>query len=210
MNRTARSFEKLGTLALAAASLVACSSSDGSGDTSAAPSQAGVATLWVHTADATFSAVTGARLEVTNGKAPRIEFVMETGGAAPGEGFLVAAWVPRAAAEAGSVTVPLASTLTDALAGRVERATAGEKAEVSSAGTLAFTIAKGQVTGTVKGASPTLDATFEGAILISCSVPQSELPGKAGATPDPGYDAPLVSDDAFTTAECAAFAALAR
>lgn len=156
-----------------------------------------------------------AQLDVYNGKVPGI-------GLSIGAGHAGKSWGARAKLARGSV---LSGTMSVALVrGAVEQEGTGSLVlssggaggagvgEEANSGTLALSVVTGHVTGSVRGASSTLDATFEGAIGVSCWVPASALPApsSAGATPDPGYAEPLSLDESFVTPECAPFKHLAR
>lgn len=162
--------------------------------------------LHVHTASGVYSSVFPAKLKVFNGQAPGIELSIEAG--RQPESWLAFAKLPRQQTIAGSGTVSLKTDPTVEGTGMLKLAgpDAGVEAAATS-GTLQFTVVKGTLTGDVHGASPQLDATFQGAVVVECWVPSSDLPPSSvgGLTPDPGYSEPLALDGKFVTPQCAPF-----
>lgn len=185
--------------------LVACSNQPSqSGDPSSTP---GGALVQVQTGSGAFASYFPATLDVYAGKTPAIEFGMA---AARGEQqWSAVARLRKDQTTAGAVTIAL--TTAPLAEGTGKLTLTGHDAGVdglAASGSLEFTVTKGKVTGSVHGASSSLDATFQGAVAVSCWVPSSALPSSpsGGITPDPGSSAEVLSrDETFVTPQCSPF-----
>lgn len=81
----------------------------------------------------------------------------------------------------------------------------GGAARQASSGTIELNISQGRVTGVVQGASAEFNATFDGAVSISCWVPDSS-PSNTHTAGEESQGEALVQDVDFTTPQCEPFA----